>query len=269
MKHFIVLLLIITTSGALNAQATPSKQTEVLLLGTFHFANRGLDVAKFEDVKILSEKRQKEVEELVARLKKFKPDKIFVEVPANAQKMYDSLYTAYKNGTHTLTGSETQQVGFRLAKECGLASLICADYNNVSFPIDSVMKVMMANQQMDMLQYFQTAIQKEQNDFNEEIKTKTITQMLVDGNTEKIYNKLVGVYYFFLKAGDKKNHAGSFLTSEQWRRNIYIYENILKNLDGNEKRILVLYGTTHVAMLLEMMKYNESLDIIPVKKILK
>jgi len=269
MKPFIVLLIAITTGSSLAAQTTPTNETEVLLLGTFHFANQGLDVAKFEDVKILSGKRQKEVEELVMMLKKFKPDKIFVEVPATAQKMYDSLYTAYKNGTHTLTGSETQQVGFRLAKECGLASLICADYNSISFPIDSVMKVMMANKQMNMLQYFQAAIQKEQNDFNEEIKTKTITQMLVDGNTEKIYNKLAGVYYFFLKAGDKTNHAGSFLASEQWRRNIYIYENILKNLDGKEKRILILYGTTHVAMLKEMMKYNESLEIIPVNKVLK
>ncbi len=269
MKHFIVLLITISICSGLIAQAGPTKETEVLLLGTFHFANRGLDVAKFEDVKILSEKRQKEVEEMVAMLKKFSPDKIFIEVPTTSQKKYDSLYVAYKNGTHTLTGNETQQVGFRLAKECGLASLICTDYNNVSFPIDSVMKEMMVNKQMDMLQYFQNAIQREQNDFDEEIKTKTITQMLLDANTEKIYHKLVGVYYFFLKAGDKTNHAGSFLASEQWRRNMYIYENILKNLDGKEKRILVLYGTTHVAMLKEMMKYNESLKMIPVMNVLK
>jgi len=156
-----------------------------------------------------------------------------------------------------------------VALACGLNTLYCSDYANTSFPMDSVAKIMMANRQMDMLQYLQTEIQQAQADFNEQLKTKTITQLLIDGNTDKMYNKLVGAYYFFLKAGDKTNHAGSFLASEQWRRNMYIYENILKNLDGKEKRILVLYGTTHVAMLKEMIKYNERLEIIPVKNVLK
>lgn len=269
MKKYLLLVFAFATNVSLMAQTTTTKKTEILLLGTFHFANPGLDVAKFENANILTEKRQREVEELVAKLKEFKPDKIFVEVPVASQKKYDSLFAAYKNGTHKLSASESQQLGFRLAKACGLNTLYCADFSNVSFPMDSVMKVMMANQQLEMLQYLQGAMQKEQNDFNEQLKTKTISQILVDGNTDAVYKKLAGMYYFFLKAGDKTNHAGSFLASEQWRRNIYIYENILKNLDGKEQRILVLYGTTHVAMLKEMMKYNESFTITTVAQVLK
>jgi len=269
MKHVILFLIVFSACFCLNAQTTTAKKTEVLLLGTFHFANPGLDVAKFEDANILSVKRQKEVEALVEKLKAFKPNKIFIEVPVASQKRYDSLLAAYKNGTHKLSASESQQVGFRLAAACGLNNLYCSDFTNVSFPMDSVMKVMMANQQMDMLQYLQGTMQKEQNDFNEQLKTKTITQILIDGNTEAVYNKLAGMYYFFLKTGDKNNHAGSFLASEQWRRNIYIYENILKNLDGKEQRIMVLYGTTHVAMLKEMMKYNQEIELISVSKVLK
>lgn len=269
MKHFILATLFYSAGFYLHGQTGSSKITVVLLVGTFHFANPGLDVAKFEDADILSEKRQKEVGALVAKLKEFKPDKIFIEVPVASQKKYDSLLAAYKNGTHQLSASESQQVGFRLAKACGLNTLYCADFSNVSFPMDSVMKVMMANKQLEMLQYLQGAMQKEQNDFNKQLKTKTISQILVDGNTEAVYKKLAGMYYFFLKAGDKTNHAGSFLASEQWRRNIYIYENILKNLDGKEERILILYGTTHVAMLKEMMKYNEAFTIIPVSQLLK
>ncbi len=269
MKHFILFLLALAGVFYVKGQTTVSKKTEVLLLGTFHFANPGLDVAKFEDANILSAKRQKEVEELVAKLKQFKPDKIFIEVPVSSQKRYDSLFNAYKNGAHKLSASESQQVGFRLAKECGLSTLICADFTSVSFPMDSVMKIMMANQQMDMLQYLQGTMQKEQNDFNEQLKTKTIRQILMDGNTESVYKKLAGMYYFFLKAGDKNNHAGSFLASEQWRRNMYIYGNILKNLDGKEKKILVLYGATHVAMLNEMLKYNEEMNLVMASEILK
>ncbi|MBW0179315.1 DUF5694 domain-containing protein [Sediminibacterium sp.] len=268
MKYIYVFIILFSIASLSSAQTILVKKTEVLLLGTFHFANPGLDVAKFEDVNILSDKRQKEVEALIAKLKTFKPDKIFIEVPVAGQKRYDSLLNAYKNGTHILSKSESQQIGFRLAKECGLSTLYCSDYTNVSFPMDSITRIMAANQQMGMLKYLQETIQKEQTDFNEQLKTKTITEILIDQNTEAVYKKLAGLYYFFLKAGDKSNHVGSFLASEQWRRNTYIYENILKELDGKEQRILVLYGTTHVAMLKEMMKYNDQFDIIPVSKIL-
>jgi len=40
-------------------------KTKVVLLGCFHFDNPGLYVAKFENVNILSEKRQKGVLEIV------------------------------------------------------------------------------------------------------------------------------------------------------------------------------------------------------------
>jgi hypothetical protein len=269
LKYLFLAFIIFTNICELYAQKTKSPKTEVLLLGTFHFANPGLDVVKFEDANILSDKRQREVESLVQKLKAFRPDKIFVEVPVSAQNRYDSLLLAYKEGKHKLGRSETQQIGFRLAKECGINTIYCADFNQISFPIDSVIKIMMAQKQMDMVQIFQEMMQREQGNFNEQLKTKTITQILLDGNTDEAYRKMAGAYYFFLKAGDKSNHAGSFLASEQWRRNIYIYENILKNLDVKDERILVLYGTTHTAMISEMMKYNESLKIIPVSEVLK
>ncbi len=268
MKRFIVVLAALSVQVVTMAQDTKQGKTEVLLLGSFHFANPGLDVAKFDNADILSPKRQKEIAEVLAKLKAFKPDKIFIEVPSSFQNRYDSLLAAYKNGSHILTASEAQQIGFRLATECGLSTINCVNYMDTGFPMDSVTKVMMANRQVDMLQYLQTTIQTTQNEFNASLKTKTIHQLLLDGNTDKEYDKLAGIYYFFLKAGDKNNYIGAWLASEQWRRNMYIYANILKSLDGKEQRILVLYGTTHVAMLKEMMKYNEALTIVPVSKVL-
>ncbi|MDX2046674.1 MAG: hypothetical protein SFU87_07790, partial [Chitinophagaceae bacterium] len=45
-----------------KTMAAQTQKTEVLLLGTFHFDNPGLDVAKFENANILSPVRQKEVQ---------------------------------------------------------------------------------------------------------------------------------------------------------------------------------------------------------------
>jgi hypothetical protein len=78
----------------------------------------------------------------------------------------------------------------------------------------------------------------------------------------------VGFYYEFLVAGKEGNHVGSYLTSEWWRRNMVIYENILKRLSGKEERILVIFGAGHTALLNEMMKYNKNFEIVPLNTVL-
>ncbi|MBO9659457.1 MAG: hypothetical protein J7527_11590, partial [Chitinophagaceae bacterium] len=58
------------------------KPTEVLLLGTYHFAYPNLDVHKTDSslqVDILSDKKQKEVKELVQVIERFKPTRIYIE----------------------------------------------------------------------------------------------------------------------------------------------------------------------------------------------
>jgi hypothetical protein len=77
----------------------------------------------------------------------------------------------------------------------------------------------------------------------------------------------VGAYFDFLVAGKQGNHIGSYLTSEWWRRNMIIYENILKNLNGKEEKILVIFGSGHTALLREMMKYNENFELITLKSL--
>src|SRR5262249_45278445 len=68
---------------------TDTPKPKVMILGTFHFANPGLDYTKVERDSILSEKRQKEVRDLIDRLKTFKPTKIAVEVPYGTTKVND------------------------------------------------------------------------------------------------------------------------------------------------------------------------------------
>ena len=69
------------------------------------------------------------------------------------------------------------------------------------------------------------------------------------------------------QAGKEGDHVGSYLTSESWRRNMVIYENILKRLDGKEKKILVIFGSGHTALLCELMKYNKKFELVSVRSI--
>lgn len=262
----IFLLGVMAAILAITTIAQESK-TKVVLLGCFHFDNPGLDVAKFENVDILSEKRQREVLAVVELLKKFNPDKIFVEVPTELQGGLDSNINKYKSGQFTLRGSETHQLGYRLAKDLNLPTLYAVDYKEAQFPFDSLVKSATEAKQFDLLGYIKRSIDSVQNDFNESLKKNTIREMLLNQNTEAAAEMQVGAYFDFLVAGKEGNHIGSYLTSEWWRRNMIIYENILKRLDGKEKKILVIFGSGHAALLNEMMKYNKKFERVPVRSI--
>lgn len=72
---------------------------KILLLGTFHFKDAGLDSYKPAfDVDILSEERQQQVVDLVARLQEFAPTKIAVEALPERQAALDRDLGAYLEG---------------------------------------------------------------------------------------------------------------------------------------------------------------------------
>ena len=223
-------------------------------------------MAKFENANILSEKRQKEVLEIVEILKQFKPDKIFVEVPVELQGRLDSNIIKYKNGQFTLKGTETHQLGYRLAKELN-SSLYAVDYKETQFPFDSLVRSATDAKQFNLLGYMKRSIDSIQNDFNESLKKNTVKEILLNQNTDAVSELQVGAYFDFLVAGKEGNHVGSYLTSEWWRRNMIIYENILKRLDGKEKKILVIFGSGHTALIKEMMKYNKNFELVSVKSL--
>jgi len=48
-----------------------------------------------------------------------------------------------------------------------------------------------------------------------------------------------------------------------------IYENILKRLNGNEEKIMVIFGSGHTAILNEIMKFNPTIKLVSVSEVLK
>lgn len=54
-------------------------EVQVMLLGTYHFANPGKDVVKQDIDDVLQPKRQTELANVVARMALWKPDRVAVE----------------------------------------------------------------------------------------------------------------------------------------------------------------------------------------------
>ena len=110
--------------------AQPQQKTEVLTLGSFHFAFRNLDLiktSKEDQIDVLDAKYQREIEDIVARIAKFKPTIIAIERDPDKQVKYDSLYNQYLLGNYNLARDEEQQIGFRIAKMMKLKTLYCVN----------------------------------------------------------------------------------------------------------------------------------------------
>jgi hypothetical protein len=253
----------------LAATAQTKQPVKVLLLGVFHFSNPGLDVAKFKSADILSEQRQKEIMQVAEKLKMFSPDKIFIEGTPDSQGKLDSLLNEYKKGKYMLSSNEIDQLGLRLAKELNLSKVYPVDYRDADFPFDSLMKSAADAGQTDIINWVQHTIDTVQTAFNEALPKSTIAQMLLRENTPEAIRLQNEFYFRVLPVGKEGNHVGSYLVSEWWRRNMIIYENILKRLDGNEKSILVIFGSGHTALLSQMMRYNSNIQLVSAANVLK
>jgi hypothetical protein len=99
----------------------------ILVLGTFHFDNPGLDSVNVEADDVLAEKRQREIAEVLDKLAAFKPTKIAVE-SLYKNNYWPTRYKQYREGKYTLGRNEIEQIGFRLAERLNLPTVHPVDY---------------------------------------------------------------------------------------------------------------------------------------------
>lgn len=109
-----------------SADACPAGRAPLMIVGTYHMANPGLDAINTEADDVLSDRRQHEIADVVSRLEAFQPTRIGVEAPAYGPTARQ--YRSYLAGTYSLTRNEVEQLGFRLAKARHLSEVVPVDY---------------------------------------------------------------------------------------------------------------------------------------------
>src|SRR5262245_26455174 len=111
-----LLPLAILCFGQVATNSTENRSpSQVMIVGVFHMNNPGRDLFNFGIKDVLGERRQKEIQEVVTRLERFRPSKIALEMPAASQTIQRRL-DDYQSGKYALTGDERDQLGLRLAK---------------------------------------------------------------------------------------------------------------------------------------------------------
>jgi hypothetical protein len=210
-------------------------------------ANRGRDIFNLQADDVLSPKRQQEIAQAIEALKKFHPTKIAIEAdiesPAAGQK-----YTDYLAGKYALSRDETDQIGYRLAKELGLHAVYPVNVDG-EFPIQRVSNYAKANgraEKFDAIMVAAGARVKEQDEF---LRSHTVLEMLEYINSDAMVAKDVAIYYASVPFGEPGDYAGSDLLALWFQRNIRIYHNIVALIDSPSNRILVIYGAGHLGWL--------------------
>lgn len=272
MKRIIIYLILVQCATNLFAQ-----KTEVLTLGTFHFAFYNRDVAKIakkDQINVLSPKYQDEIEQIVEKIAKFKPTIIAIEVDPKYQKRVDSMYNEYLNGTYELGRSEDQQIGFRLAKQMGIKKLHCVnDWGVYPKEIDAFLNGKDSTAQKDFFNYFyHNPDSLLRYDRKNVFKSEGILKELINCNksenlTNSLGNYLIGVFKY--ETPDNEFFGVDFTTGWWFNRNLRIYKNIQKIQTTPSDRILVIYGCGHMNILNPLFEASPEYELKDVTDYLK
>lgn len=263
-----VLLSIFFTFAPVLAQApADAEPVRVLVLGTYHFSNPGLDVVKTEVADVLSEGKQAEILQVVEALSRFRPTKVAVEhVPEGAPRL-DSLYQAYRSGEHVLDRDETQQLGFRLAERFDHQSVFPIDHRG-DFPFGPVMQYA-AEHEPAFVGFVQEEITRMTEEANRQQREYSVGRILRLANEPDELARGHGMYMRFSQIGAGDTYVGANLVSKWYDRNIRIFANLQRIAEPGD-RIVLLIGSGHAPIMRELITYDprmllvEAIDYLPV-----
>jgi hypothetical protein len=256
MKRFSIVALFCWLSILSHAQ----EKTKVLVLGSYHMGNPGLDAFNMEADDVLVPKRQKEIEEFVALLAAFKPTKICLEAGVERQQKLNELYQAYLSGKAELRKNESDQIGFRLAKNMGHAAVFAIDAK-APFDMDTVVKVAQKYQFtsfMELMGKMPGFMQEE----NKKMHESTITQFFQYLNSDQYVRMSHGFYLDMAAIGKDNNYAGADLVADWYKRNLRIFRNLTDLKLKPDDRVLILYGAGHTKILQDLVDDSSNLQLV-------
>jgi len=258
-RSILILMLVIGSLITALSQQPTAERAEVMVLGVYHMSNPGHDIYNMKADNVLAPKRQAEIAQLIEVLKKFHPTKIAIEAEVGSQRI-EKEYSDYLAGKYTLTSNETNQIGYRLAKELGHHEIYPVDIEG-DFPWQRLANYAKANgisAKLDSISAGWGKMVQEQSDI---LQSKTILETLEYMNSDARAARDMGLYFATVPFGDPYDDAGPDLLAAWYQRNIRIYNNIVKLIESPNERILVIYGAGHLGWLRQNIADDASVQL--------
>ncbi|TPD69926.1 DUF5694 domain-containing protein [Flavobacterium microcysteis] len=266
MKRIVLLMLLVASTG-LMAQ---TKKKQILLVGSFHFENPGYDVAKVNTFDVMTPKSQKELETITNRIKKFGPDKIFVEWDHTKQDELDQFYAQTPDSLLKKMADERVQLALRTAKKLNHKKMYAIDYLDTTFPYNMLLLGMEQAGQTALIERSSKMMKDIETNTNKKIATYSLTDLILSLNTPEYANSDIQWYVGLAnKAGKTDNFIGAFLVSEWYKRNLYMFSLVQKLTESQDSKVMVLLGAGHISMFREIVKYDPEFEIVELKDVLK
>ncbi|MEO0557821.1 MAG: DUF5694 domain-containing protein [Bacteroidota bacterium] len=264
MRVLALLVCLLAPVASAQPDETP-EPVQVMVVGTFHFDNPNLDIVKTEGRDMMTPEMQAQITEVVDALAAFEPTAIAIErTPARAAR-YDSLYAAYRAGTHALHDSEDQQLGFRLADRFGHDGLLAIDHRG-SFPFEPVLEYAQEKDPAFMTWFVETRARMEDEE-NARDSTQTLRDILRAMNQPDEVDESHTPYLRIAAVGGGDTYVGADVLSAWYDRNIRIFSNLAAAAKPGD-RILVIFGAGHAYTLRELIESADWMELVEATDVL-
>jgi hypothetical protein len=237
--------------------AADAAKTQVMLVGTYHFANPGRDIHNVEAVDVLAAERQREIGKVVTALEKFKPGRVGVEWPEQAAQ---ESYAKFLAGTLPENRNEVVQLGFRLARESGLKSVHGLDVAG-DFPFEALATWANNNGRKGEIDALMAFGAKEVEHISGLQQRTSIGGVLryLNGQASIALNH--SLYPPMLTMGSGDDQPGVKLLSAWYTRNLAICARLLQQMNPGD-RVVVFYGQGHIYLLQQCLREQPGVQLV-------
>src|SRR5688572_8331338 len=234
---------------------------QVLVVGSYHMSNPGLDAVNITADDVLAPKRQREIEELASRLARFRPTKVAVEIPFGRDSASNALYRRHLQGRHALDRTEMQQLGFRVAKVAGLPRIYGIDYD-LDVNLAAVLVWALTHGQPELATAAQSVSARLVAEADSMMKHATVTEIVTALNSVRA-DSAHGIYMAALRVGADTSYPGATMTARWYERNLRIVSNVLRLIEAPSDRVLVVIGAGHGPILRELLGRVPGVRVMP------
>ena len=253
------------------ARTPAGGQQRVMVLGTTHLAytedGDGGNAFATDPGDVLGDERQRELDDLAARIAAWEPDRIAVEHPHSAQSRLETAYEAYRTGDLDAIPdgidrrNEVVQIGCRLAaaldhetvtavdspqrltallepdeREAAPASLaaMLPNPDDVAYPLPAIRETIAADQRRlsngTLLEFHERLNRPERARLNDEL-----------------------LFAAALEESDLGEYTATKLLTAWYQRNVRIVANLWNAVPDDAERLVLLFGASHAPMLRDML----------------
>lgn len=230
---------------------------KVLVLGTFHMRQAAGMLSV--DGETLIPAKEKEIKELIEKLKNFHPTKVAVEVEVKHQSQLDQEFQRYVHGDFRLPINEVHQIGFPLAKEMKHDQVHAIDW------MDPLPEQKGLGEVLDWAEQHQpelhTLITKKIADNNENTDRLSFLDIYRMINSPDHVKRDHEVYMHIARIGEKENYVGMAWLRWWYQRNLILYSNLTRLAKDENDQIFFMIGSGHLHLVNQFLEESNLFDV--------